>query len=186
MKAARSHLPNVQSLIKADSKFARVFTMAKANDLPKSEHGAYMDVYLNNENFDLGIATKMLADTVTWSEYLEDCRRNIADAIIGGENPRIKELGLDMSKGKGKKKQRRKEEKPMTKKTKDENVTAKEGDAFRKQVRDLCDELNWELTETGGAIAVEDDGEEVAVCKYVRGTKNNAWKSVFEQLEVLT
>lgn len=195
MKKPTSHLPNVQSLIDSDKKFARVFRQAKGNGLPKSQHANYCDVYLSNGNFDMGIATKMLdEDDDAWKMYLEECQYEIARMILGGENPRIKELGLDMTDvDEPKKKSRKtasktkaaaKTKAPAT--TDGDKVSAKEGDAYRARVRLLCDEMDWELTETGGAITASDGETVVAQSSYVRGTKNNAWRAVAELLEVLT
>lgn len=182
----KSHMPNVQLMIDTDPKFARVFAMAKANDLPRDLHAGYAYAYENNGLYDLGIATLMFGGQ-TWQEYLDDCEKDIADFIIGGKNPRIKELNLDMTKPfKGDKRKKPTDSKKPIAPSSNEVVTAKEGDAYRNEIRKLCEEMSWTLTESGGAILVEDEGTEVARATYRRGTKNNAWKNISTQLEVLT
>lgn len=180
-KKAHSETPGVQSLIDSDPKFARVFSMAKANGLPDNLDAGYADVYLDNGYQDLGIATKLLGD-MTWAEYLQEQREEYAQAIVEGESKRAKELGLDSPP--------KTEPTPRSKAVPEdtgETVTAKQGDAYRKVVRQICDEFDWELSETGGAIMVKcQEGTVLAQAAYRRGTKNNAWKQVHDELEILT
>jgi len=182
---AESDYPNIQSMLDRDQKFARIFSMAKANGLPEDLEPGYTRVYENNG--DMGIATMMLPDTSTWKEYLDDCEKAVAEMIINGENPRVKELGLDTIKTpkKGVKKVAKKKEVPAP--STDGVVTPKEGDAFRATVRKLCDSMGWTLTDASSMLTVEDeDGEDIASCMYKRGGKNGAWKKVADELEVLT
>ncbi len=179
----KSPLQVVQRRIDKDPKFARAISRAVHNGLPESEHGAFYDVYENNGLYDLGVPTMMISDTMTWSQYLRSCEEDIAKMIINGENPRIAELGLKKRVAPPPKSPGKPATKPVVRDTVE--VTAKEGDAFRAISRLLCEDAKWELEEKGGALRVLAGGKEVARAEYQRGTKNAAWKSIADQLEVL-
>jgi hypothetical protein len=154
---------------------------AEANGLHITQRTRYIECALLNELHGLrGIATMMLPG-YDWEDYLETLLADPDVIRVGtGEDPPA------TTSSKPPAKPAKKEGAPMSKvPAGEENVTAKEGDAARREVRKLAESMGYELTETGGAVTCTDGDDEIAKCTYKRGTKNGAWKSVFEQLEVL-
>lgn len=179
--------PVVQAEIESNRDFARHISMAANNGLREDEFPQYYDYYKDNELYGYeGACTMTLG--VSWDEHFRVRRENIADMIVLGLNPRIDELPLDMSdapKNKREKRSMTKKTKKLPQKVKGESVTAAEGDAFRRSVRELCEEGGYELTEKGGAIVVKDDDEDIASASFGRGTKPAAWKAVYDELQIL-
>lgn len=166
-----------------DSRLKAHLDQAKANGLKPLEVPMYIEAYIlstETEN-ECGIAT--IAHYRPWKVYLQD----IIDEVL----PLSEYDNKTLSKPKPKQTASKGEKESYMKTGKSDmpqgaaDVSAKEGDACRREVRKLADELGYELTETGGAVTCTGDGEVVAQCAYKRGTKSGAWKQVYEQLEVL-
>lgn len=183
---AKSKTPAVQKRMDTDEDFMVKFSMACNNGLPETCHAHYLQLYDDNAQYGIGLATLML-EGQSWEQYLTECETDIADMILGGRNPRIQELkdkGLWKEDGPGKKS--KKPDVVKSKPVSTEAVSAKEGDACRARAREICEEMGWSLTETGGAILAEDaEGKQLARATYQRGTKNAAWKHVAIELEVM-